>query len=91
MPLRLSPGEVACKLGGYTEPLVRALTLFAVAGAAAPLVVPGGRAVSAPVHRLPGHNPRPHRLPDAAGLAAAAPASPAGDPAVLRSLWNGKK
>ena len=83
MPLRLSPGEVACKLRGYTEPLVRALTLFAVAGAAAPLVVPGGRAVSAPVHRLPGHTPRSPRLPDAAGLAAARPAAPLAHQAVL--------
>ena len=87
MPLRLSPGEVACKLRWYTEPFVRALTLFAVAGAAAPLVVPGGRAVSAPVHRLPGHNPRPHRLPDAAGLAAARPVAPLAHQTVSR-LYN---
>ena len=83
MLVRLSP---ASPLPSACLPVE--ISLIAVPGAAAPLELPERRTGAAPVSRVVLQDPGPDGLPDAAGLAAAAPAAPLRHSAVPGSFWN---
>ena len=77
-----------CPLTGINSRSPLEVSSLAVPGAATPPVVYEGWAGRAAVPRRLAHRPHPHRLPDAARLAAGPPGAPRAHVAVTR-LWAG--